>query len=72
MNLAQLAYASLFGKPLIFYFGILTLTLLFSTATIGYLSYKGKNVPFKLHIYLAGTTLVVSVLHALLGIASNI
>lgn len=72
MNLAQLAYTPIFGKPLIFYFGIITLTLLFSTAAVGYLSYKGKNVPFKLHIGLAAATLVVATLHALLGIASSI
>lgn len=72
MNLTPLAYTPIFGKPLIFYFGIITLTLLFSTATVGYLSYKGKNVPFKLHIGLAVATLVVATLHALLGIASSI
>ena len=72
MNIAQLAYTPIFGKPLIFYFGILTLTLLFSTATAGYLMHKGKNVPIKIHMGLAGATLIVSVLHALLGIASSI
>ena len=72
MNIAQLAYTPIFGKSVIFYFGILTITLLFSTATIGYLSRKGKNVPIKLHFWLGGATLIVSVLHALLGIFSNI
>jgi len=67
--LENISYFLIFGKPLILYLGILTLTLLVSTATVGYLNFKGRTViPFKWHPRLAALTLSVAAVHATLGI----
>jgi hypothetical protein len=57
----------IFGKPLTVYMGILTLTLLLSTATIPTLNRRGlAKIPMKYHFWLARTTIAVAILHAFL------
>ena len=71
MNLIQqIAYYQLLGKPIIVYTGILTFLSLFATASAGFIIFKKIwRLPFKLHIFLAVTTLILAVIHALMGIS---
>ncbi len=58
------------GQPLVMYGGILTLLLLLFTATVGALNFKGITiVPFKWHPRLAIITIVVAIIHAILGLS---
>lgn len=67
--LENISYFLIFGKPLIFYLGLLSLTLLVSTATVGYLNFKGRTIiPFKWHPRLAALTLTIVAIHGTLGI----
>lgn len=69
--IAQLAYYSIFGKPLILYLGILTLLSFLFTAFIGFMNYKGyKTIPFKYHPIMAAISITLAVLHAILGLGS--
>jgi len=62
-----IAYTVVFGKPLIFWVGIATLTLLVATVVSGRMALKGK-VKFKWHMAFVGVTLVIAAVHATLGI----
>jgi Ca2+/H+ antiporter len=64
------AYSLFLGKPLIFYFGILTITSVFTTAFLGYLSSKGKRKAFKWHVRLAILSLILALIHRFMGISS--
>jgi hypothetical protein len=65
-----IAFTLLFGQPLVLYGGILTLLMLLFTATVGLLNYKGITiVPFKWHPRLALATIIVAVIHAILGLS---
>ena len=66
---AQIAYTQILGLPVIMWGGLLTFTSLCTTATLGYLVFKGK-LPrgFKWHVRMAVTTLCLGFLHGLLGI----
>jgi len=69
--ISQLAYYSILGKPLILYFGILTLLSFLFTALIGFINYKGyKTIPFKWHPIMAGISITLAIIHAILGLAS--
>lgn len=66
----NIAYTFVFGKPLVMYGGILTMLLLLSTATVGFLNFKGIHIiPFKWHPRLALTTIIIAVIHAILGLS---
>ncbi|MFA5022469.1 MAG: hypothetical protein WC508_05325 [Patescibacteria group bacterium] len=67
--LKQIALTMIFGKPLIVYGGLTTLLLLLITATIGLMIMKGKKVPIAIHVWLARLTIVIAVLHAILGLS---
>lgn len=52
------------------YLGITTFLLLLFTATVGFLNLKGISViPFKWHPRLALTTIVVALIHGILGLS---
>jgi hypothetical protein len=57
----------LFGKPLIFWSGIILGLSFITTLTFGYLTYKGK-IEFKWHKRVAITTAVLFVIHAIIGL----
>lgn len=60
----------LFGKPLVMYLGILTFLALIFTASIGYASFRGLRwVPFKYHPWMALTTIILAIIHGVLGLA---
>ena len=66
MVLQNITYYIVLGKPLMFYLGIITIISLFTTATLGYLTYKGKNT-FSYHRAFAVTTLSLALIHGILG-----
>lgn len=63
----EISYYLIFGKPFLMYLGATTLILLLSTATVGFLYLKGKEIPFGWHVTLAKCTIVVALVHATLG-----
>jgi hypothetical protein len=64
----QIALFSIFDKPLVIWLGALTLLALLFTASIGYTTVKGiKWVPFKYHPLMAITTILIALIHGLLG-----
>ena len=66
----SIAYTLFFGKPLIMYGGISAFLLLLSTATVGYLNFKGiYKIPFKWHPRLAIVTIIVVIIHAIFGLS---
>jgi hypothetical protein len=68
--ISNIASTLLFGFPLVMYGGIMTLLLLLSTATIGYLNFRGiATIPFKWHPRLAITTIIVALIHGLFGLS---
>lgn len=67
----EIAYYLIFGKPLIFYFGVITLLSFLITATIGYINLK-KGITKNLlswHLIMATTSIILALLHALLGLS---
>ncbi len=68
--LFRIATFPLLGKPLVMYFGLLTLALLLSTASIPIVSdLRKRPVPLRLHHGLAYTTIGVGLSHALLALS---
>ncbi len=68
--LFKLATFPILGKPLVMYFGLLTLTLLLSTASVPIISdLRKRPVPLRLHHGLAYTTIGVALSHALLALS---
>jgi len=67
--LQNITYFLIFGKPLIMYLGIITLLSFLATATIGVLIIKGiGKIPFKLHMTMALISIVLAIIHGVLGI----
>ena len=59
----------LFDKPLAVWLGMLLGVLLFATAFVGFAVYKRLvKLPFALHMYLAAATLIVGIVHGILGL----
>lgn len=70
--LANIAYYPVFGKPLILYWGVLTLTSFLLTALIGFLNYRGiHKIPFRWHLRLAILSISLGIIHGTLGILAN-
>jgi len=66
----HIAFTLILGLPLVMYGGVLTFLLVLFTATVGALNFKGITViPFKWHPRLAITTIVIAILHALMGLS---
>ncbi|MDD5489113.1 MAG: hypothetical protein PHP25_00320 [Candidatus Moranbacteria bacterium] len=71
--IAQFAYSIYFGLPVVAYFGMITLLLLLTTATLGYLSLRGKiQKGFKYHFFFARTTIVFALIHAILALSAHL
>lgn len=65
----NITYYLIFGRPLIFYLGILTISAFFFTATIAILNRRGiHTIPFKWHPRMAAIAITLAILHGLLGI----
>ena len=67
----KFAYLIILGKPLIFYTGILTFIFLLLTASVSVLArYKIRCLPFKWHKHLATTTMILALIHGLMGLSN--
>ncbi|MFA5887762.1 MAG: hypothetical protein WC852_03570 [Candidatus Nanoarchaeia archaeon] len=64
--LNNISYYMIFGRPLIVYIGLLTLSCLLTTATLGALVLKGK-IQFKYHKAMAITTICIALSHGTLA-----
>lgn len=65
--LREISYYLIFGKPLLLYLGITTLTLLSITLAMGLLVFKGK-VKLKHHQVMAAITITMAIIHGTLAI----
>lgn len=69
--ISNIAYYVFWGKPLVFYLGILALVLFYLTALISFLNTKGIHlIPFKWHPRIAILALVLGTLHGLLALSA--
>lgn len=60
----------IFGRPLIMYLGILTLSSFIFTATIALLNRRGITIiPFKWHPRMAAFSIALAIIHGTLGAA---
>ncbi|MDO8507259.1 MAG: hypothetical protein Q7S53_01685 [bacterium] len=68
----SIAYHMIYGKPLIAYMGILTLSSLLFTAFISVSNVKFNYhlIPFKWHPRVAAVTITLALVHATLGVGS--
>lgn len=67
--LQEISYALVFGKPVIFYLGILTLAGLLLTASIPVLNQRGiRIIPFGWHPLCAVGTICVAIIHGTLAV----
>lgn len=67
----KIAYFLIFGKPLLFYTGIITIFSFWFTALIGFLNFKGYHViSFKWHPRMAIFSISLSIIHAILGLSA--
>jgi len=65
----DISYALIFGKPLILYLGVLTLSAFIITAVIAVLNSKGiSTVPFEWHSRCAVIAICIALVHGALGI----
>jgi len=66
----SIAYAPFGGLSVVAYSGIITLTFFIFTATVGFLNYhKIRIIPFAWHPWLALTSLLLAVVHAVLALS---
>jgi hypothetical protein len=63
MSLKDIAVMMIGPQPLFAWLGLLALLLLLATAGYGYAMYKGKARSLKTHQWIAGSTLVVALVH---------
>jgi hypothetical protein len=65
----NITYFLIFGKPLIMYFGIITLLSFLTTATLGFLIIHGLGkIPFKYHKIMATISIILAIIHGIMGI----
>jgi len=69
--ISSLAYQPVAGLPLVAYLGIATLILLLSTATVGFLNFRGDTrISFKWHPRLAAATISAAIIHAIFALSA--
>ena len=69
--LQEIAYFMIFGKPLIFYTGVMALAGFSITAFLGFRVMKGK-ASINTHKKMAVLSLLLALFHGLLGILSQL
>lgn len=68
--IGKIAYFLVLGKPLILYFGMITLLLFSLTALIGFLNFRGSRaISFQWHVRLAKISFIFLLIHAILGLS---
>ena len=70
MSIRDIAITMVGPEPLFVWLGLTTLIMLLTTASYGYLLFKGRVRSFKNHMLLAATTIVVALLHAVLALST--
>ena len=69
--LTNFSYYQILGLPLLAWIGIIGILLLLTAGYIGYLSYTGKvAIPVKTHKLIAGTAMLIGLVHATLAVLS--
>ncbi len=67
--LESITYYQIFGKPLIFYLGIIVLSSFLFTALIAILNKRGINkISIKWHSRMAILSIILALIHGVLGI----
>lgn len=65
MVFQSFSYYTILGLPVIVYMGLITLILLLSTATLGYMVFTGKgNIKVRTHLRMAVLTVIFALVHA--------
>ncbi|HTY90027.1 MAG TPA: hypothetical protein VMC84_02515 [Methanocella sp.] len=72
MSIRDIAITMVWFQPLFAWLGLLTILLLMTTASYGYLLFKGKVRSLKAHMALAATTILLAFVHAMLAISTMI
>jgi hypothetical protein len=72
MSFRDVAVTMIWFQPLFAWLGLLTLLSLLTTASYGYLLFKGKFRSFRTHMMLAATTIVLAIVHATLALSTLI
>ena len=67
--LSSIAYSPIFGKPLILYLGIITLSLFIITALMGLMIFRGVRIPFKFHPTMAAIALTFGIIHGTMALS---
>ena len=71
--LTEISYYQINGRPLIFYLGLLTITSLLITASLGFIHFKGyARFPFIWHPVMAGISIILALIHGVLGFLAYI
>jgi hypothetical protein len=71
--IAQIAYHPVLGLPVVAYLGMITFLLLLSTATVGFLNFRGDTkISFKWHPRLAGATILFAIIHAISALSIHL
>lgn len=69
--LNNISYYLIFGKPLMLYLGIFTLSSFLFTAYIGFMNLRGRTkIPLRWHFRMAGFSLSLAIIHGFLGLAA--
>ena len=66
----DIAITNVISQPLFAWLGLITFLSLVATATIGYSMIKGWTRNIKLHKYVAATTLLIGLVHAVLALST--
>ncbi|HIJ06716.1 MAG: hypothetical protein XE11_1210 [Methanomicrobiales archaeon 53_19] len=71
MTIAAVAYTQVLGLPLVVVLGIILFISLCITASIAIIKRRGRlqKVPFTWHFRMAGISILIALLHAILGIS---
>ncbi|WP_424357896.1 hypothetical protein [Methanocella sp. MCL-LM] len=68
--LTDIALTMIAGFPLVVWLGVATITLLLSTAVYGYGLMKGKiRGTITTHMRIAGVTMILALIHAILAVS---
>ncbi len=70
MSLRDVAVTMIWFQPLFAWLGLLTILSLITTASYGYMLFKGKVRSFKTHMTLAATTIILGIIHAVLALTT--
>lgn len=69
--LSSITYFPIFGKPLVLYLGIITISLFIITALIGLMIFRGVRITFKFHPLMAAIALTFATIHGILAISTE-